>query len=454
MENNFEKENEQIIAQNEVAEPISEEAVEASEAVVEASEEPSEAVESIAEPVTDDAPTAKKKFPWWIIAAAAVVVAAIVALVILVMPKYADYTITVVDEIGNPMTNVMVKFTDSEGISKTRPTDKEGKAVFPEILVGESTVTLEKGFSEAKIITDTYALDKKTTSLCAVVCNESKIQPIYGEVAEDAYAYTVGVGVYNLPAASNQITYLVFMAQESGSYKITLEAQSSDAIVAYHGIPMFVQPDHRSDGAYDGKTFELAIHDIGAPYVIGVNRTTECEATLTIERTGDAPFDPQFEPWIEVLAKEQFGDFKTTSVSPLDISDPNLSVSLGDDGYYYTQDGKLVYAMLSKPSNYLDVSIALICGFEDDNIGVNFGGYVYDENGEFVNKYAYNNMIGAYIEHCDSNGVYPLTAELAEAIKCHGNSTGWWKPGTANFLFTGKPFVQENAWLFLCYTAE
>lgn len=430
MENNFEKENEQIIAPNDAVEQQAEPAIEA----------------------VAEAPS--KNFPWWIIAVAAVVVIAFVVLFAFRSPKYADYTVTVIDEIGNPISNVMVKFTDSEGATKTRITDKDGKVTFVEVLVGESSVKIEKALSTAKILVDTYTLDKKTTELCAVVCDESKIQPLYGDVADDAYAYTVGEGVYNLPAAADHITYFVFQAQISGSYKITLESDNSDAIVAYHGIPMYVQFDHRSDGAYDGKTFELAIYDIGAPYVIGVNRTTECEATLTIERTGDAPFDPQYEPWTEVLAKEQFSNFNTTSVSPLDISNPNLSVSLGNDGYYYTQDGKLVYVMLTKPSTYLDVSIAFICGFEDENIGNNFGGYVYDENGEFVNKFTYNSMIGAYIEYCDSNGVYPLTAELAEAIQCHGNSTGWWKPGTANFLFTGKSYVPENAWLFLCCTAE
>ena len=446
MENNFEKENEQIIAQNDVAEQQAEPAV---DEPVDTAEQAEPASEAVAE-----APAKSKKFPWWIVAVAAVVVAAIVTVAVLLTPKYADYSVTVVDEIGNPMSNVMVKFTDTEGVTKTRITDKDGKVAFPEVLVGEISVKLDKALSTAKILVDTYTLDKKTTELCAVVCDESKTQDIYGDVDEGTYAYVVGTGVYNLPAYEAGIVYLVFHAQEPGTYKVSLSSSNPDVTVAYHGIPMFVQSGHRGESAYDGKSFDLVIYDVATPYVIGVNRTTECEATLTVERTGDAPFDPQYEPWTEVFAKEQFGNFKTTSVTPLDISDSNLSVTLGDDGYYYTNEGKLVYVMLTKPSNYLDVSIAFICGFEDENIGNNFGGYVYDDNGEFVNKFTYNTMIGTYVDHCDSNGVYPLTAELAEAIKCHGNSTGWWKPGTANFLFTGKPFVQENAWLFLCYTAD
>jgi len=71
-----------------------------------------------------------------------------------------------------------------------------------------------------------------------------------------------------------------------------------------------------------------------------------------------------------------------------------------------------------------------------------------------VGKYSYNDMIAAYYEHCDSNGVYPLTEELAEAIKLHGKSAGWWNPTSPDFLFNGKPYKEENAWLFLCCTSN
>ena len=101
----------------------------------------------------------------------------------------------------------------------------------------------------------------------------------------------------------------------------------------------------------------------------------------------------------------------------------------------------------------MDVSIAFIAGLIDQNHGQNFGGYVYDNNGDFVGKYTYNNMLATYLECCDK-GVYPLTEELAEAIKCHGNSVGWWTPGTANFLFDGVMYNKDTVWLFLCCTVE
>ena len=532
MENNFEKENEQIIAQNDAAdqqvEPV---------------------IDEIAEPIDEavvEAPV-KKNFPWWIIAVAAIVVAAIITVVVLLVPKYADYTVTVVDEIGNPVSNVMVKFTDSEGNSKTRITDKEGKVSFVEVRVGESIVKLEKGLSTVKIINDTYTLNKKTTELRAVVCDESRIQYIYGDVADDAYAYTVGEGVYNLPAFETGIVYLVFHAQKSGTYKVSLSSENSDATVAYHGIPMFVQSGHKSDGAYDGKSFELDIYDIGTPYVIGVNRVAECEVTLTVERIGDAPFDPQYAEAKIVKAEEDFkyynpfvlntmtlklnnktstynisivdlvtegigfeGTYIATEkggtdtkdviitkdkikissvkeykykivegipalidaegekisdpdvkfsvktdviVTDLDISDKNLTVT-AKDGYYYTSDGKQVYFRINSQSKYFTATLALIAGITDKNIANGIGGDVYDENGNFVAKYSYNSMITEYYNYIDANGLYPLTAELVEAIQVHGNHVGWWDSTNPNYIFSEFNIVPENAWLFLCCTAE
>ena len=97
--------------------------------------------------------------------------------------------------------------------------------------------------------------------------------------------------------------------------------------------------------------------------------------------------------------------------------------------------------------------IAFIAGFVDENHGQNFGGFVYDDEGNFVGKYSYNSMIESYLQYCD-HGVYPLTEELAEAVKLHGQNAGWWNPTSGNYLFSNVLAVLENAWLFACCTAE
>ena len=369
-------------------------------------------------------------------------------------PTYADYTVTVIDGIGNPVSNVMVKFTGADGETKTKVTGKDGLAKLTGALEGEYDVLVEQGFSTAEIGQSTFKMNAEAKTLRVVVRDTEKTEEIYGSVEDGTYAYHVGAEEYSVPGAKDTAGYYIFRALTKGVYKFSFTSADADMTIAYYGLPMFVQDTHRGDGEYDGKSFEIIIQDISTPYVIGLNFVSGEDAVLKIERIGDAPFDPEYAPFEEIPATENFKEFNTTNLMNLNVADPNLSVSLGDDGYYYTSSGKMVYVRIDSASEYLDASIAMISGCADENFGQNFGGYIYDENGEFVGKYSYNTMIAAYYEHCDANGVYPLTEELAEAIKVHGESTGWWNPNAVNFLFSGKPYVKENAWLFLCCTEQ
>lgn len=427
------------------------------------------AAEAVNELQTAEITAVKKRFPVWIVALCAAV-AVIVVAVIALMPKYSDYNITVIDEIGNPISNVMVTITDSKGETKTRITDSEGKICFPEVLVGVNTVTVEKGLSEITVLKSTYTLDKKTKVLRVLVRDDKKAINIYGNIENDAVAYNVSAGSYNLPTTAGNTSYIVFNAYQTGVYKVSFISNDPDMTVGYYGMPMYVQTNHCGELDYDGKSFELIIQDTNTPYVIGVNCVNTADAVLTIERTADAPFDPQHAPWTQVEAKENFVQCVIPSdkqLTDIDITDPSVSVVLKEDGYYYTTTGHLVYLRIGSTSNakYLDVSIAYIAGLVDKSFGQNFGGYVYDEDGEFVGKYSFNDMLKSYFGYidndgkkhpgyCDSNGVYPLTAELAEAIIVHGNSVGWWNPDSGNYLFDGVPVAKDNLWLFLCCTAQ
>ena len=372
-------------------------------------------------------------------------------------PMYTDYCVKIIDGIGNPVSNVIVKFVSADGTSKTRVTEADGIAQLKNVLAGEYKITVEQGFSDAIIEQSEYTLTAENRDLTIIVRDGNNTFEIYGEVPEGTYAYNVDEGNYSIPS-SDEMTYLVFYAQSSGIYNFSITSDDPNATVGFYGIPMFVQSTHRGDGEYDGKKFEIIIHDTATPYLIGV-KSVSAVANFKIERVGDAPFDPQYVPWTVIPASGEIASFTLpagTILTDINISDPGLSVALGDDGYYYTSDGKLVYLRISSISTakYLDVSIAFIAGLVDQNFGQNFGGYVYDENGNFVGKYSYNSMIEAYYEKCDSNGVYPLTAELAEAIQCHGNSSGWWDSKSGNYLFTDTIIDKDNAWLFLCCTAN
>ena len=372
-------------------------------------------------------------------------------------PVYQDYTVSITDGVGNPMSNVMVKFTTPSGDTKTRVTDKTGIVSLKNVIAGEYKILVEQGYSDAIITNGMFTLTAEVTSLNLVVRDETKSMDIYGNIPDGSWASMIGATEYNIPCQAGMTTYYVFTAQTKGVYKFSVDSSDADMILAYCGMPMFVQDHHIEDGEYDGKSFEITVQDTATPYVICISATKDCVANLNVERTGDAPFDPNYAPWTVVTpaaAVEKFNLPAGTVLKDIDVTDPGVSVSLGEDGYYYTSDGKMVYVRLgSAPAEkYLDVSVAFICGLVDENFGQNFGGYVYDENGKFVGKYSYNSLIEEYYNNCDATGVYPLTAELAEAIQCHGNSIGWWKMGTANYLFDGVAVVKGNEWLFLCCT--
>lgn len=385
-------------------------------------------------------------------------------------PVYQDYTITIVDGLGNPIRDVIVKIHTPGGEVKNRVTNKEGIASLKNVIAGDYRIIIEQGASNAVIKRFEYALTEDVTNLKLVLRDSTKTIDIYGDIPDESFAYNIDAGTYDIPCEPGQMAYFVFNPNASGVYKISVSSTDEELTVGHYGIPMFVQSHHISEGEYDGKSFEIIIQDADTPYVFGLKSTKFVNAKFTVERTGDAPFDPEFAPWTIVPSTADITKCdlpEGAKLKDINVTDSSVSVTLGDDGYYYTSDGKLVYIRIGSvcDAKYLDVSIAYIAGLVDANFGQNFGGYVYDENGEFVNKYSYNTMLESYYGridengviqngNCDETGVYPLTAELAEAIKCHGNSVGWWKPNTPNYLFNGVPVNLDIAWLFLCCTIE
>jgi hypothetical protein len=80
--------------------------------------------------------------------------------------------------------------------------------------------------------------------------------------------------------------------------------------------------------------------------------------------------------------------------------------------------------------------------------------YIYDENGNYLSKEAYNGLINQYYDACDKKtGLYPLDKYMERAIKNHGNKTGWWNPQSPMNI-VGMNANPDSAWLFACCTIE
>lgn len=425
----------------------------------------------------DNATTPKNKFPIWIIpVAVAILIGIAMAIVFPIVfggsdePVYLDYTVTVVDGAGKPMSNVMVKFTTPDGETKTRITEKDGIASLKNVIEGEYKVNLEAGLSDAIVLVKEYTLTKETNSIYAVVRDSKNSIEIYGAVEDGTYASSIDAGAHIIPCTAGEMSYYLFYARTPGVYKVALTSSDEQMTLGYYGMPMFVQSNHCGDGAYDGKSFELIIQDITTPYIFGIKANENAIANLTVERTGDAPFDPNYADWIEVTAEGPFTVCDTIgkTLVDVDISAESFDITLGSDGYYYTNDGKAVYIRLTTAPghSYMDEefksqlvfggSLALMAGLvEGQDVGNNIGGYVYDENGDFVNKYRYNQMIATYLDYVDSTyGVVQLNAELVECIKLHGQSSGWFNPDSYGYLFGSIEVNDDISWLFLCMVEQ
>ena len=358
----------------------------------------------------------------------------------------------------------MLKYSVANGETKTAVSDKEGIATLKNALVGGS-VKPEQGFSDAVILTSEYKLEDGKTNVRVVVRDSAKANPIYGAVEDDSYAYPISMGTHLIPVLADKTSYLIFNAQTPGIYKFYFNSSDNGATIGYYGNPMIAQDHHVGDGAYDGKSFEITIRDTATPYLIGLNSSVGADTTLVIERVADAPFDPSYDvPVIIVEPKTEVTQFTLpagVTLKDFDVTNRNITVSLRDDGYYYTSEGKKIYLRIDSVGDYIDYvsvpfsSIATMAGLEGYQMGGtgggNFGGYTYDENGNYVDKRIYNDMLKEYWEKCDATtGVYPLTAELAEAIQVHGDNAGWWdKDNSGTYIF--KVLVNpDTAWLFLC----
>ena len=377
--------------------------------------------------------------------------------------KSADYTVNIIDEIGTPISDVFVSFTDENGNTIKAVSDREGQAVLYDAAVGKYIVTLEAGLSNVEIINSTYVMNKDDMNIDVVVHNLDKTMNIYGAVPDDAYAYIVSASEYNVVGRSGKMSYFVFSASIKGVYKFSFESSDPDMTVGWYGMPLYMQDHHIGDGEYNGDSFELTVQDVDTPYVVGLNFVNTSSATLKIERVSDAPFDPNFAPWTDVKAPLNIKKCDTTGkvLESIDISDSSLSVSLGVDGCYYTNTGKKVYIRITSDVEYgktaegkfvpLVGSLALLAGFVDQNIGGNVGGYIYDKNGNFVCKKLYNSMIQTYMDYVDDTyGVVEMTADLAECIQLNGESNGWWTDNGVGAIFDGTVVYPKNAWLIYC----
>lgn len=382
-------------------------------------------------------------------------------------PELDYYTVTLDDGTGNAVTGIQVKLVDAEGNEAAKSIvgmageRVAGRADLVSVTSGAYTVSLTS-ISGAGIYYDkTTTIDETDRSITVKIYNKipPKSRDLMGDgISGEVAAPTMDMGFYygTIKAGMN---YFVFNPEREGIYEVRVRLDGANGTLGNYGIPDYVlkSVETVSDGTLSVEIPPI-ISEGGCPNVIGINSSAIAAGYIEIVRVSDLPNRPQYAPWTSVqptISLKPFDlPYDNASLDMIDITDPGVKVVLGADGYYHlgNENGKIVYVYVTQAvkDGYLDAAFTTIADLQT------FGHYVYDDDGNFIRKEQFNDMLYQYAEYCDENtGVYPLTEDLAYAIKSFGNSQGWYKLDNEEFSIFGEDaasVVAENAWLFACAT--
>ncbi|MBQ8388557.1 MAG: hypothetical protein IJX46_06505 [Clostridia bacterium] len=383
-----------------------------------------------------------------------------------------EYTIKITDFRGEALTESVFVEIRGEGVEQFTKTDKSGVAKL-QLEKGDYTFTVSPSTDDAdEFYYDASACTltaEKTTAEVALYSKVGETIEIYplDKATDERFPYnapTVGVGgTYVEIDTSRDMCYFVFTPRESGIYKIGYISESALTLKCF-GDANFVNENTAVevvDRAFEFTVRNGSISDgSGGMFrlVIGLRSMKEKDCILTVERIADPPREMTYTDVAskEVPEKVERTDHLNNSLVNIDVTDKNVKVFYNetDNRYRYgSENGPVVYIRISSASPYL-AAFTEICGT------TSMHRFVYDDKGNIIAKEVYNLMIEKYAAVCDSNGVCPLTAELADAVKNVGDCFGWWGDnnifevsaveGETSSGIKFEDVVLENAWLFAC----
>ena len=375
----------------------------------------------------------------------------------------AKYQITVVDATGAPVSSgVIVRILQNGQQVEMQVANEQGVA---EKIMAKGDYTVELKFTDSKASyyynQEAMTLSADKTQLEVKLFNmpgegESLHAPMINGESADTTAYPVAEGGTYVTMEVDARNYFLFTPTRSGTYTFALT--EGEGTVGYYGSTYFVQAMTAIDPVENVITLSVRPDNIGeagatSTYVIGVDAKTET-GVLVITRTGDHQHTVEDEPWTEYITSHTPSKFtfKATAGKTLTYVDimngktEDYPVVLGSDGFYHmgSEDGALVYINLGKEAPNL--SFELMVNGDGLAGGSPVRKYFYDEEGNFVKKEEYTQIMSSYLECKDEEtGLYPLTADLAYIINTR---SGWWTVGDADYRFEGcNP---ELGWLFAC----
>lgn len=380
------------------------------------------------------------------------------------------YGLWIVDGLGNPISDIIVKVMQNGEQIKMYPYNGE----FLSMPLDSGTYEIVLDLSQ---LSEKYTYDeslcslspqKRTTTirLFKTVSSEPDTLLSVGYPLHSDYdAYNVGAGATMVTLTPNDYSFFVFKPAVAAVYTITYECDS-ELTIGYYSSSFFSYEVDISESK-DVSKYENGISinvyqtNIGGDYIIGVKSSSATSCVLNIKNAGDPGTRVEDEPWTPYLedeekVEEQLNMTVNGTYTVIDLTDLTVKAVFNEnDGYYHlgSENGPIIFIDLTSDSRFVS-SIQTICGNQ------RMGTYVYDENGKIVEKRSYNELFIQYgmPDNADATVDSPirvaLTEKLAEAIKTFGDRNGWWNPDSDSNLFTasllGAPYNQEYAWLLFC----
>ena len=371
-----------------------------------------------------------------------------------------DYRITVTDVFGEVASGMVVTVFDKNGDQvEMRMTDKDGVAK-PKSPLASGKYTFE--ISDPKGGALSYDKDacvlsegKEKVAVTLYTSTEGNPEDIlyikdnYEDDGTPALVLSDGGYLLDLEAGKN---YFVFSPSARGKYTISVKSDKVSA--GYYGSPHFVQDMNlaSTDGSgevymSDGDLcFNIRIFNVGdsyyssSRYVFMLEAEEALSTVLTITCNPELEMSVEEYPWNDYLlpaTPEKYTlpgkDAAGFALTDVDITDKNLTIvynSATDTYHVGSVDGPVLLMKMTAASKYL-------ASFETIMETATIMAYIYDDDGKFVDKIIYQQMMSAYCEAADDDyGVLPLTSHIVKALTDYGNANYWYDLGSAMTIFS------------------
>ncbi len=369
----------------------------------------------------------------------------------------AEYTVKIVDALGNPYTDTALVRFMQDGQQKAMQQAKEG-VVTKTLPRGEYALELQLPDCDRAF---TYNTEAKLTA--TEISAELTVTYKLGEETSELYVsetpvHFVTKGCTVVPVAAGTRTYYLFNQTEVGKFSFTVVG---DATIGYYGAPHMVQETTAVEVVDNAFTINIKEGQIGGqPLVLGLDSEADGEVTLCITRIGDPDWGLEDEPVQTYQATVELSAYTLpagVTLKDFDLTAESYTLVKDEQGFYHldTVDGPMVFTYLTVKSKYLD---PLKTVSEKSGVGKVFwkDPASYTEE-SFEKRESYNECINAYCAVADEKaGVYPLTDDMMYILQQHGEYYGWWDAEGHSYLFKDANDVADTtinpdvAWLFAC----